>query len=1077
MNNKFKRALSSILAFIMLCSCVCVMNVSSVFAADTLSATAPTEYDSTYTTITQTGNSLKYSYDFGAFATAAVAEGLNSSANYNFTMSDGTVTGGSSLSALDGKYFYGLSTEANNLQVVKGSSAAEVKFANASTAMVFTVADNCTASMVITVGSSGGAATVTDSSGAAVTATDGAYSLSSGTYKFVRNSKLFLKTLEITVTEDNATKTDGVITLMENGAENGTTAVTVGGETLVSGNTYTADSDVVITATPNDGYKATVTVNGSEVNLTNNSYSFNVNGNADIVVTYEENVEICKYNISETGVVALEDGKITFDAGYALATPYVTTVYLSDGTTETPFTQGALPGGSSQGINVTLNAGDKIGVYYTTSDSGYTTKDQSKSGYATVTNSAGSQVAADSNTDNKKGNYAYYFEYQATTSDTFKIKSGSNRFVVYGIDYTPVTSAEYDLTSSLYSSADYSSAITSEDGKLVVNASSFNGTQHGVVFGTGNSFTLAVDGDSTILIGGCQYSNGSVTVTDTAGNTVASGVSTKTDGCYHNTKDTVKVTYKGEATTLTFAFTNTTYIPYISVTGFVVPTVTVGITLKDAEGTALAGVPVNFKKGAAVLTQTTDESGLVQFADILPDTYQVYTAQYTLSADTVEVTSTAYNFELTATVKSFDELPATASADDGKLYVGFVDSDSDYTGTIYYSIQSAHDAASADADIVLGSGTYYEQLKITKNTTITGATTNAADTVITYDDKSSTSKNGFHGDTIAILAAIDSFNASNITIQNSTLESAKENATAMSVYVNSASVALNFDNCVFDSFCDTIYTGKTNNSNTWVINNSTICGYQDTVCGAGDVTLNNCTWDIYTSSNAVARLFVPTGNSIDGFVSDMVANNLTVTNSLGSGKGYAFFGRGWGQGSAALVGKANVIINGYTDSGNAIVADGAATNGYTSLQGFDTKLVGTDTGEKLTSMVWLARANQTDNYKTTYSDFNSANVFQSAVAETIDGVEAYRIIGKINSALVSDANVNKVGFAVYNTNGTLFGNMADNVVYTDNDTDYYTVNFATDVDTTIAATVKPYVKYGDYDIEGSKSETLAYTAN
>jgi hypothetical protein len=46
MNNKFKRALSSILAFIMLCSCVCVMNVGSVFAAVDASG-----IDSTTTTV------------------------------------------------------------------------------------------------------------------------------------------------------------------------------------------------------------------------------------------------------------------------------------------------------------------------------------------------------------------------------------------------------------------------------------------------------------------------------------------------------------------------------------------------------------------------------------------------------------------------------------------------------------------------------------------------------------------------------------------------------------------------------------------------------------------------------------------------------------------------------------------------------------------------------------------------------------------------------------------------------------------------------------------------------------------
>jgi hypothetical protein len=44
MNNKFKRALSSVLAFIMLCSCVCVMNVANVFAANATYIVTTTQF-------------------------------------------------------------------------------------------------------------------------------------------------------------------------------------------------------------------------------------------------------------------------------------------------------------------------------------------------------------------------------------------------------------------------------------------------------------------------------------------------------------------------------------------------------------------------------------------------------------------------------------------------------------------------------------------------------------------------------------------------------------------------------------------------------------------------------------------------------------------------------------------------------------------------------------------------------------------------------------------------------------------------------------------------------------------------
>jgi formylmethanofuran dehydrogenase subunit D len=880
----------------------------------------------------------------------------------------------------------------------------------------------------------------------------------------------------------NSAAADGTVTLTETGADNGTTSVTVGGNALVSGTKYDANSSVVVTAVPKDGYTATVKVNNTAVNLSNNSYTFTVNGDAAISVEYTESKEICKYNISKTGVVALEDGKITFDDGYNLAIPKVTTVKLEDGT-ETSFTQGALPDGSTQKVNATLNAGDTITVYYTVSDSKYTTADQSKTGYAVVLKN-GTQVAADTNTNNKTGNIAYKFSYQATTDGEYAIKSSANRFVVYGIDYTPVTTNEYDLTAALYENGDYSSAITSEDGKLVVNADSFNGTQHGVVFSTGKSFTLDVDGASTILLGGCKFSNGSVKVTTADGTVVKDALATKTDGCYDSTKDTVKIVYNGDATTLTFAFTDTTYIPHISVINYVSPTVTIGITLKDADGKALANVPVNLKLGSAVYTATTDSNGKAEFDDKLPDTYQVYTAQYALSNDSITVTSNEYDFSLTATENSYEELPSTASADDGKLYVGFVDSDSDYTGTIYYSVQSAHDAATGDADIVLGKGTYYEQLKITKNTTITGTTSNPADTVITFDDNADTSKNGFHGDTIAILnKGVTKFNAANITIQNSTAEALKKNATALSVYADSAAVAVGLDNVVLDTFCDTVYLGKTNNQNVWTINNSVIKGYQDTICGNAQVTLNDCTWDVYTTDNAqIARLFAPTGNSVNDFTTRCIANNLTITNSLANGKtgtNIAFFGRGWGQKDVKLVGKVEMIINGYTDDMNLTIPNGEKSydNNYTSLIGFDTKLVGTDSGEKLTSLFCVARKNQTDNYVTTMESLDTANAFVSATAETADNSVIYRIIGKVNSALVTDENASSVGLAVYNSNGSLFANIADNKVYTNDDTNYYTVYFAEDVDTSISAKVKSYVKYNTYDIESVSDTDLVFTSS
>lgn len=51
-------------------------------------------------------------------------------------------------------------------------------------------------------------------------------------------------------------------------------------------------------------------------------------------------------------------------------------------------------------------------------------------------------------------------------------------------------------------------------------------------------------------------------------------------------------------------------------------------------------------------------------------------------------------------------------------------------------------------------------------------------------------------------------------------------------------------NCTIWATRDTIFTGKVNANNTWTFDNCTIAGFQDVVCGTGDVTLNNCIWEL-----------------------------------------------------------------------------------------------------------------------------------------------------------------------------------------------------------------------------------------
>ncbi|MCD7905352.1 MAG: hypothetical protein LUG24_07255 [Clostridiales bacterium] len=73
-----------------------------------------------------------------------------------------------------------------------------MKFADAITGLTFAVGNNCTASVSITTGTSGGAATVTNTD-SNVTVTD-LTALETGNYSITRNGRLYIATLEITVT-------------------------------------------------------------------------------------------------------------------------------------------------------------------------------------------------------------------------------------------------------------------------------------------------------------------------------------------------------------------------------------------------------------------------------------------------------------------------------------------------------------------------------------------------------------------------------------------------------------------------------------------------------------------------------------------------------------------------------------------------------------------------------------------------------------------------------------------------------------------------------------------------------------
>lgn len=98
---------------------------------------------------------------------------------------------------------------------------------------------------------------------------------------------------------------------------------------------------------------------------------------------------------------------------------------------------------------------------------------------------------------------------------------------------------------------------------LTFTGASYNGTQHGWMFGSGKTMSVEVAGNALLIVGVCTYSNTSTTdVKDAGGNTVGQLDVTKNetaDGALQT------IQYEGPATTLTFHFTSTNYIHTLKV--------------------------------------------------------------------------------------------------------------------------------------------------------------------------------------------------------------------------------------------------------------------------------------------------------------------------------------------------------------------------------------------------------------------------------------------------------------------------------------------------------------------------------
>ena len=186
------------------------------------------------------------------------------------------------------------------------------------------------------------------------------------------------------------------------------------------------------------------------------------------------------------------------------------------------------------------------------------------------------------------------------------------------------------------------------------NAYGYNGTDHGSYFNTGQQITLKVAGNTNIKIGGCQYSNGTISVSSTTGQFNKVSQATQTTKCYHQDGSTVDFLYVGSAGTVTLSFTGMTYIPVIElvpvpydveltpwvqkagqvvVNGVAIdvtagvnssanPTVAVGAGTVVSATPDLASVRINLS-GKALNAVTTTFSGSISAVTVVADTLMI----------------------------------------------------------------------------------------------------------------------------------------------------------------------------------------------------------------------------------------------------------------------------------------------------------------------------------------------------------------------------------------------------------------------------------------------------------------------
>lgn len=174
----------------------------------------------------------------------------------------------------------------------------------------------------------------------------------------------------------------------------------------------------------------------------------------------------------------------------------------------------------------------------------------------------------------------------------------------------------------------------------------------------------------------------------------------------------------------------------------------------------------------------------------------------------------------------------------------------------YDTIAAAVEAASAGNTIKVPAGEYNEKLTLSKSITIESLSGNN-DVTIYYNGGAQTSLG--ENATIKITTA-DGVTLKNLTVKNTYNLAEQHTAKSQAPAINVDKTSFNnvFTNCSIESVQDTLlFRNCGNSSNTRAtLNNCTVIGETDFVCGTGIVNFNNCSFNIacYKYNNSGAEV-------------------------------------------------------------------------------------------------------------------------------------------------------------------------------------------------------------------------------